>query len=120
MMKLLTDLPDHVVGIEASGQVDAKDYESVLMPAIDAALQRHPRIRVLYQLTPEFTGFTAGSLWDDAKFGLANWKAWERIAVVTDVPWVAHALRMFAFAMPGRARVFSNEQRPDARAWIAG
>ena len=45
MMKLLTHLPDHVVGVSASGQIDAKDYETVLIPAIDAALQKHKRIR---------------------------------------------------------------------------
>ena len=120
MMKLLTNLPDHVVGVSASGQVDAKDYDSVLMPAIDAALQRHHRVRVLYQLTSQFTGFTSGAMWDDCKLGLANWKAWERIAVVTDVHWVAHATRMFAFLMPGLVKVFSNEEQPEAEKWIAG
>lgn len=119
MMRLLSHLPDHVVGVSASGQVDAQDYESVLMPAIEALLQRHQQVRVLYQLTAAFTGFTAAALWDDAKLGLANWNAWERIAVVTDVDWVAHAIRMFAFMMPGRLKIFSNEQRPDAEKWVA-
>lgn len=119
MMKLLTNFPDHVVGVSASGQVDAKDYETVLMPAIDAALERHGRVRVLYQLTPEFTGFTSGAMWDDAKRGLSNWKAWERIAVVTDLHWVANATRMFAFLMPGLVKVFSNQERTDAEQWIA-
>jgi len=118
MMKLLTNLPDHAVGVSALGQVDAKDHESVLMPAIDAALQRHHRVRVLYQLTPQFTGFTSGAMWDDCKLGLANWKAWERIAVVTG--WVARATRMFAFLMPGLVKVFSNEEQPEAEKWIAG
>jgi hypothetical protein len=34
MMKLLAHLPDHIVGVSASGQIDAKDYETVLIPAI--------------------------------------------------------------------------------------
>ena len=33
-MKLLAHLPDHIVGVSASGQIDAKDYETVLIPAI--------------------------------------------------------------------------------------
>lgn len=37
-MKLLTNFPDHVVGVSASGQINAKDYETVLIPAIDSAL----------------------------------------------------------------------------------
>ncbi len=118
MMKLRTDLPDGVVGISASGFIDARDYENVLIPAIDLALQRHPRIRVLYQLAPDFEGFTSGAMWDDAKLGLAHLKAWERIAVVTDVHWVADAARMFAFLLPGPVKVFSNQALADAEKWI--
>lgn len=119
MLKLMTTLPDQFVGVSATRQVDAKDYETVLMPAIDCALRKHDRVRVLYQLTPEFTGFTAGAMRDDAKFGLANRKAWARVAVVTDVHWVAHAARVFAFLMPGPVKVFSNQERADAEKWIA-
>ncbi len=118
MMNLLANLPDNVVGISASGEVDAKDYESVLMPAIESALKKHDRIRMLYRLTPEFSGFTAGAMWDDAKLGVSHWKLWEKVAVVTDVHWVAHAIRMFAFAMPCSVRVFSNTEQPDAEKWI--
>lgn len=119
MMKLDTSLPDYVVAICASGEVDATDYETVLMPALDAALKKHNRIRVFYQLTPEFTGFTAGAMWDDSKIGFAHWKAGERIAVVTDIQWIAHATRMFAFLMQGMAKVFSNSELAEARTWIA-
>ncbi|MGA9827207.1 MAG: STAS/SEC14 domain-containing protein [Rhodanobacteraceae bacterium] len=118
MMKLDTSLPDYVVGVSASGEVDARDYETVLMPALDCALKTHNRIRVLYQLTPEFTGFTSGAVWDDSKLGIAHWKAWERIAVVTDIQWIAHATRMFAFLMPGMVKVFSNADLAEARRWI--
>ena len=119
MMKLLANLPDNVVGITASGEVDAKDYETVLMPAIESALKKRDRIRVLYQLTPEFSGFTPGAMWDDAKLGVSHWKSFEKVAVVTDVHWIAHAIRMFAFAWPAPIRVFSNKEQPDAGKWIA-
>nr|WP_306824119.1 STAS/SEC14 domain-containing protein [Acidithiobacillus ferrooxidans] len=46
-------------------------------------------------------------------------EAWERIAVVTDVHWVANATRMFAFLLPGLVKVFSNEEQSDAEEWIA-
>lgn len=118
MMVLLHDLPEFVVGVRASGEVDARDYESVLMPAINSALQKHNRVRVLYQLAPDFTGFTAGAMWDDAKLGLAHRKAWERVAVVTDVDWIAHAVRMFTFMMPGTVKVFPNQEMGDAEKWI--
>lgn len=118
MMNLLPDLPDNVVGISASGQVDARDYETVLMPAVEAALKKHDRIRLLYCLTPGFSGFTPGAMWDDARLGVSHWTSWEKIAVVTDVGWVGHAMTMFAFAMPGAIRVFPNVAQADAERWI--
>jgi len=118
MMRLIPDLPDYVVGVSASGEVDAKDYETVLMPALESALKKHKQIRILYQLSPEFTGFTSRAMWDDAKLGLAHWKAWERIAVVTDVHWVSSATQMFAFAMPGLVKVFPNNELAEAEKWI--
>ncbi len=119
MMNLLANLPDNVVGINASGEVDANDYDTVLVPAIKSALKKHDRIRLLYQPTPEFAGFTPGAMWDDANLGLSHWKSFEKVAVVTDVHWVAHAIRMFAFAWPAPIRVFSNKQQPVAGKWIA-
>jgi hypothetical protein len=74
---------------------------------------------VLHPLTPEFADFTAGAMWDGARLGLAHWKAWEKIAVFTDVQWVGHAMRMLAFMMPGQVKVFSNGEQPDAEKWIA-
>ncbi len=119
MIELLPNLPDHVVGISAYGQVTAADYETILIPAIDVALKKHDRIRMLYQIGPQFTGFTAGAMWDDLKIGVAHMRAWERIAVVTDHNWIASATRMFGFAMPCPVKVFSSDELADAEAWIA-
>lgn len=118
MMQLIDNLPDFVVGVRASGEVDAKDYETVLMPALESALKRHDRVRVLYQFTPDFTGFTVGAMWDDTKLGLTEWKAYERIAVVTDVGWITHGTRLFAFLMPGEVKVFTNAKQDEAIRWI--
>jgi hypothetical protein len=119
MMKLLSDFPDNIVGIAASGEVDASDYETVLVPAVESALQKHDRIRLLYKLGPDFTRFTTGAMWDDAKVGFAHWKSWERVAVVTNVAWVAHAAGMFKFLIPAMVKVFSLNEQSEAEKWIA-
>lgn len=119
MLELLLNLPDNTVGITASGQVDANDYETVLIPAVEAALKQHEKVRLLYELGSDFTGFTPGAMWDDMKLGIGHLRAWERIAVVTDVNWVANAIRMFGFAMPCPVKVFSSKDRAEAEEWIA-
>lgn len=118
MLSLLPNFPDHIVGVSASAQVDAADYETVLIPAIEAALKTHERIRFLYHLGPQFKSFTAGGMWDDMKTGFAHFSKWERIAVVTDHDWIGGATRMFAFAFPCAVKVFSDQQLNQARTWI--
>lgn len=119
MIELIPDLPDHVVGIIASGQVTASDYQTVLVPAIEAKIAEHGRVRVLYQLGPSFAGISSGAMWDDMRVGFAHLKAWERVAVVTDVDWIASAMRLFAFAMPCPVMVFANKEMGAATRWIA-
>jgi hypothetical protein len=106
MIELSSNLPDNVVAIAASGHVSAFDYETVLMPAVEAALNKHGKARLLYVLGSEFTGFTPGAMWEDAKLGIAHFTAWEKIAVVTDVTWIANAASMFRFVMPCPVQVF--------------
>lgn len=119
MIELIPNLPDHIVGIVASDQVTASDYETVLIPAIESTLARHGRVRILYQLGPSFKGFTSGAMWDDMKLGVSHWTAWEKVAVVTDVDWIAGATRLFGFAMPCPVKVFSNNEIDEATHWIA-
>ncbi|MEO8385766.1 MAG: STAS/SEC14 domain-containing protein [Betaproteobacteria bacterium] len=120
MIQPIPNLPAHVVGFAGFGQVDASDYETVFVPAIESALKAHGRIRVIYHLGPEFTGFTSGAMWEDMKLGFRHLASWERIAVVSDIDWVANAIRLFAFAIPCPVRVFSNAEFADALSWIAG
>lgn len=118
MIELLSNLPENVVGIAASGHVSVSDYETVLVPAVEAALKKHAKAKLLYVLGSDLTGFTPGAMWEDAKLGFAHFTAWERIAVVTDVSWVANATSLFGFVMPCPVQVFSIKDRAKAEAWI--
>jgi len=119
MIELLPGLPEQVVGFVASGKVTADDYETVVIPAIETALATHGHVRILYQLGPAFTSFTSGAMWDDMKLGMAHLKAWDKIAIVTDLDWVAGAMRIFRFAMPCPVSIFSNSEFTEAARWIS-
>jgi hypothetical protein len=119
MIELLPNLPSEVVGFIASGRVTANDYESVVFPAIESKLEAHGKVRILYQIGPKFSGFTAGAMWDDAKVGLAHLRAWEKIAIVTDVDWIRGAVGIFSFLVPCPVKMFSNSEFAEAKDWIA-
>jgi hypothetical protein len=42
-----------------------------------------------------------------------------RSAIVTDIEWMARATRLFAWMIPGEARVFPVGELADAKAWVA-
>ena len=119
MIKRIPDLPENVIGFEASGEVTADDYESVLVPAADKAIKEQGTVRLLYVLGPDVSGFTAGAMWEDSKVGLEHRKAWERFAMVTDMDWVRDAMKLFGWVVPGEVRVFGNDQLAEAKAWIS-
>ena len=109
-----------VLEFSATGRITAEDYETVIVPAIEAGLHERSKLRLLYHLGPSFEGFDAGAAWEDAKLGLEHPASWERIALVTDVEWLQVATRVIGFAMPGHVRVFENAAIDEARAWVAG
>ena len=118
MIERLTGVPDHVLGFIASGHVTAEDYESVLIPAVEHMIQKRGQVRLLYEIAPTFSGFTAGAMWDDAKVGMGHLTAWERVAVVTDIEWIATAVKLVQRVMPS-VKLFSHAQYDDALRWIA-
>lgn len=119
MFELMSHLPEKVIGVVASGEVSAADYETVLVPAVEAALSKFGGVRIVYQIGPAFSGFSAGAAWDDMKLGIGHLRAWERIALVTDVEWISAAMRLFAFAVPCPVRQFANSELAQAIDWAA-
>lgn len=119
MLEPLPDTPDGSLGFEAVGQVVSDDYRDVLVPAVDAALAEHGRVRLIYLLGDRFEGYSGGAAWEDSKLGLEHFSKWERCAVVTDVSWMEHVVKAFGWMMPGTFRVFPTAALDDAKSWIA-
>jgi len=120
MVEQIPGLPDNVLGFTAKGTVTAKDYESVIIPAVEALFVRHSKVRLLYHLGDDFCGIEPAAVWDDTKLGIKHLAVWERMAIVTDIEWIRGAIRVFGLAMPGNVRVFHNRALDEAARWIIG
>ena len=118
MITILEGFPDNVVAVRGTGHVTRADYETVLIPRVEAVARNHPKLRCYYEIGPGFTGMEPGAMWDDFKVGVEFWTRWDRVAVLTDVPWIAHAMNAFRFLMPGRIRVFEMKDKDAARTWV--
>ena len=119
MIEVMTDLPERVLGLRATGQVTAEDYKTVLVPAIEEQLTRHKKVRLLYVFGNDFKGYSGGAAWEDAKVGMKHLTSFERVAVVTDVDWIENMIKAFGFAVPGEVRVFDDDDLEAARQWIS-
>jgi hypothetical protein len=96
VIERLPDMPPGTLGFRATGEIEREDYD---------------------ELEP-------GALWADSKLGfdlgVRHHDAWVRSAIVTDIGWMARATRMFAWMIPGEARVFPRAELDGAKAWVAG
>jgi hypothetical protein len=120
VLTIIMDLPDGVFGAEASGEVSADDYRRVLVPAIEAELASGgSRLHFLLHLGPEFEGMKPDAMWQDAELRGRHIRAFEKVALVTDVDWITRSVHALAWLMPGDVRRFGNERYDEAVSWLA-
>lgn len=119
----MPDMPHGVLGFRVDGDIEREDYERVLAPALRAALERGERLRTLF-LIEDLDDIAPSALVADVKLGfdlgIRRRDAWERSAIVTDVEWMTRAARLFAWMIPGEARVYPIAELDAATAWVAG
>jgi SpoIIAA-like len=115
-------MPSGTLGFRASGEIERGDYDEVLVPALHRALEVGGGLRTLY-LIEDLEEMEPGALWADSKLGfdlgVRHQEAWIRSAIVTDIQWMARATRLFAWMIPGEARVFPRAELEQAKAWVA-
>ena len=123
MIERLHDMPAGTLGFRATGEIEDDDYDEVLGPELHRALEAGGGLRTLYVIE-DLEEIEADALWADTKLGwnvgVKQRDAWVRSAIVTDIDWMARATKMFAWMIPGEARVFPLAELEQAKAWVAG
>jgi SpoIIAA-like len=123
MIERLSDMPPGTIGFRAAGDIEREDYERVLAPELHRALESGAKVRALF-VVEDLDEIEPSALWADSKLGfdvgIRHRDAWVRSAIVTDVDWMARAARLFAWMIPGEARVFPLAELDAAKLWVAG
>jgi hypothetical protein len=123
MIELLDDMPPGTIGFRVAGEVKRDDYVDVLVPELHKALADGGRLRSLY-LIEHLDEIEPTALWADAKLGIdlgvRHQDSWERSAIVTDQGWLVRSAQLFAWMIPGEARIFPVAELDAAKAWVAG
>ncbi|HEV7774012.1 MAG TPA: STAS/SEC14 domain-containing protein [Conexibacter sp.] len=122
MIERIAEMPAKTVGLRASGKLSKADYTDVLEPVLREAVASG-ELRLVFVLT-DFHGLEPGAWPEDAKTGLQTWvrdhSAWKRFALVTDVEWVAKAMRAFSWLTPGEVLIRDLDALEEAKRWVAG
>ena len=123
MVERITDMPEGTIGFRVDGDVEREDYTELMRPALEEAMASGQPLRTLYVIE-DLDDMEAGALWEDSKLGfdlgIRHHKQWERSAIVTDIEWMARATKLFAWMIPGEARVYPLAELEDAKRWVAG
>jgi len=117
MITQLDELPEGVIGFEASGKLAAEDYRDVVLPVLERAA-RAGDVRFVIVMR-DFDGMTGGALWQDLKLGVEHLRGWKRIALVTDITWMTHATDLFGWMTPGETKTFPLARKDEAVQWVA-
>lgn len=118
MITVLKNMPSGTLGLEAVGKVTEEDFREVLVPAVQAALERGDT-RLLYVFGDDFDSFSLQAVWAQAKAFTGHRKGWAKVAVVSDEDWLERGGKAFDWMMPGDLRVFDDDDLAEARAWLA-
>jgi SpoIIAA-like len=118
MIDQLQNFPENVVAFACHGHVTRENYMDTLVPVVEKALADHDKVRLYYEIGPEFKNIDLDAVWTDFATGVEHWTRWERIAIVTDVDWIRNTMWAFGFLIPGEVRLFSMSHKSAAREWI--
>jgi SpoIIAA-like len=118
MIEQLRDFPEGILAFACRGHVTRQEYAEVLIPAVERALQQREKVRLFYEIGPDFEGIDPGAVWADVKVGMGHLGRWERIAVVTDVAWIENTMKVFSFVILADMRIFPVSDAASAREWI--
>ena len=118
MIDPIPGLPGDVVGLHIRGKLTAEDYENVVIPAVEAAIEVADEVRVLVQLDDDFQGIELGALLDDVRLGMKWVGDWDRVAVVSDPGVLASFSKLLGIVLPEKVKVFTPDLLDLARQWV--
>lgn len=113
-------MPANMVGFRARGEVTKKDFEEVVMPAVDFLVKKTGELNYLLEIDTDLSNFTAGAWWQDALLGIKKLTKWKRAAIVSDSEGISKFTPIFSAIMPGEFKAFKKEELNKAIEWVSG
>jgi hypothetical protein len=118
MMEMLSGYPpDMFAAVWHDALSGAEPWGAMPIAERDKAAGKHD-VRVLAKYARGAKPVTSVELAEQGMLGVGQWRDFGRIALITDEPWLRHAVQFLAPFFHGPTRVFTNAQAAEARIWV--
>jgi hypothetical protein len=118
MIEFMPESSGNVLGVRAGRKLTEEDYESRLLPRLEALIEHFGSVRVLFYMDETFRGWNLKAAWANTALDVRHRTDLERIAVVGAPVWEAWCLRLAGLLMPGEIRTFRPDQLQQAWDWL--
>jgi len=119
MIEILPGFPPHVAAFKATGQINMKDYEEVLIPEVDRVARLFGKINFLLELDTDVSNYSIGAWIDDALVGIKHITHWKRVAIISRQEAIKKITDIFGHLVPGEYKGFKMEDLEAAKAWVS-
>jgi stage II sporulation SpoAA-like protein len=119
MLTLIIDVPENVAAFRATGKVNENDYDNVLIPAVNAMVEKYGKINFLLVLDTDLTDFSVAAILKDIGMSIKYYSKWHKIAVVSASNSLNAFTDIFGSIAPGESKGFVHEQLEDAKRWVS-
>ena len=119
MLTVIQNLPDHIFGVRASGEVTKDDLKEVLLPGLENLSERYKEIYYLLVLDTDVQNFTAGAWIQDLVAGVKHLTEWKKMAIVSDQKSVEKFTDLFSYVSPGEAKGYEHAELQEAIDWVS-
>lgn len=119
MIEVIKDVPENVAAFRATGHVNKADYETIVIPTIDALVKKQGKINFMLVLDTKLSNFTAAAIIDDIGVGFKHFTRWHKMAIISGSSVINKFTDIFSFIAPGEAKGFTHSRMEEAINWVS-
>jgi len=120
MLRTIENLPSHVTGIHAYGEVTEQQYITLIRNLLDEQVKKTGRINFILILETDIKNFASGMWCGNVRMGLKYFFRWKKIAILSDQRALTGYSDLFRYIIPGKFRNFRLREMSEALIWVSG
>jgi hypothetical protein len=118
MLELMPASDSDIVAIGARGVLTEEDYQDVLIPQLEGALEAAERVRVLVLMDETFRGWNARAAWRNTCLDVRHRRDFDKVAIVGAPTWEQWCAKLVNLLTAGEIKTFTRDELSTAWTWL--